>query len=80
MLQLLFIAIAMAAADLVRAEALLVVVNRFVTTAPVAAIVAEWEGRRVVLKNTFRVRSYWGRHPTLVILGLVLVTVTALHL
>ena len=47
------------------AEALLVVVNRFVTTAQVAAIVAEWEGRRVLLNITFRVRNYCGRYPTL---------------
>ena len=79
MLQLLFIAIALAAADLVHAEALLVVVNRFVTTAQVAAIVSKWEGRRVLLNNTFRVRNYWGRYPTLVIRGHVPITVTALH-
>ena len=74
-LQLLFIAIALAAADLVHAEALLVVVNRFVTTAQVAAIVAEWEGRRVLLNNTFRFQ-----HRTLVIMGHVPITITALHL
>ena len=75
MLQLLFSAIALAAADLVHTEALLVVVNGFVTTAQVAAIVAQWEGRRVLLNNTFGVRNYWGRYPTLVILGHVLITV-----
>ena len=76
-LQLLFSAIALAAADLAHAEALLVVVNRFVTAAPVAAIVAQWEGRRVLLNNTFRVWSYY---PTLVIQGHVPIAVTALHL
>ena len=77
---MLFIAIALAAADLAHAEALLVVVDRLVTTAQVAAIVAEWEGRRVLLNNPFRVRNYRGRHPTLVIMGHVPITITALHL
>ena len=75
MLQLLFIALALAAADLVHTEALLVVVNGFVTTAQVAAIVAQWEGRRVLLNNTFRFQ-----HRTLVIMGHVPITITALHL
>ena len=74
-LQLLFSAIALAAADLVHTEALLVVVNGFVTTAQVAAIVAQWEGRRVLLNNTFRFQ-----HRTLVIMGHVPITITALHL
>ena len=43
MLQLVFSAIALAAADLAHAEALLVVVDRLVTTAQVAAIVAQWK-------------------------------------
>ena len=80
-LQLLVRTIALAAtATPVWAEALQVVVNRVVTTAQVAAIVAQWEGRRVLLNNTFRVWSYWGRHPTLVIQGHVPIAVTALHL
>ena len=65
----------MAAADLAHAEALLVVVDRLVTTAQVAAIVAEWEGVRVLLNNTFRFQ-----HRTLVIMGHVPITITALHL
>ena len=79
-LQLIFIAIALACTDLVWAEALEVVVDRIVTTAQVAAIVAEWKGSWVLLNNTYRVRNYWGRHPTLVILGHVAITVTAPHL
>ena len=43
-LQLIFIAIAPACTDLVWAEALEVVVDRIVTTAQVAANVAEWKG------------------------------------
>ena len=64
----------MAAADLAHAEALLVVVDRLVTTAQVAAIVAQWEGVRVLLNNTFRFQ-----HRTLVIMGHVPITITALH-
>ena len=79
-LQLFFIAVAPACTGLVWAEALEVVVDRIVTTAQVAAIVAEWKGSWVLLTNTFRVGNYWGRHPTLVILGHVPITVTALHL
>ena len=51
-LQLLIRAIALTGADLVRAETLKEVVDRVVTTAQVAAVVAQWEGRRVHLTNT----------------------------
>ena len=53
LLQLLVKTIALAAtANLVWAEALQVEVDRVVTTATVAAKVAQWEGRRALLTNT----------------------------
>ena len=52
MLQLLLSAIALAATHLVSTDTLEIVMDRIVATAPVATIVAKWEGRRVLLNHT----------------------------
>ena len=57
-LLLLLSAIALTAADFLSTQTLQVVVHRVTATAQVAAIVAEWEGRRVLLNHTFMFWRY----------------------